>query len=371
MKLLPADAAGFSRPLHRQERQADMKWSGLFSFLGMLALTGCATSTHTERTASPPALTPAPTPVVERPVVVSLPPLSVTLEEDLDAYLSGPVALQPAADISWPALENLIVVPEAGSLGDLQPADLAFIPAPEGYDVVAPAQGGLLGLLIPKLYYWDAELSGVLTDGLSGNLIDVQNDLGVDVMEGTLMPELQMVLGGMVIRFNGFEFEFRGDTVLQRTIDFGGQTFTISDQVVTELDLQNYRLTAGFRVLNLPWLAVALQGGVAYYELEATVTSTLVGTANESIQAPVPVIGVLAQAKLGMFILSAEVSGISFSIEGVALDYYEINVSAGIILFRILSVQVGWRSIDINIEDSNLALDATLEGLYFGGAIHF
>ena len=347
-----------------------MKRRGWFVLLGLTALTGCATSTYTEAE-SPTDVAPALTPAPERPLVVSLPSRSVTLEEDLDAYLSGPAVVQPAADTSWLAFENLISIPEAGGLGDLQPADLTFVPAPAGHDIVAPAQGGLLGMLIPKLYYWDAELSGVLTDGFSGDLIDVQADLGVDVMEGTLMPELQMVLGGIVVRFNGFEFEFLGDAILQRTINFGGQTFTVTDQVLTELDLQNYRLTAGFRLLNTPWLAVALQGGVAYYELEATISSTLAGTVSESVQAPVPVVGVLAQAKLGMFIFSGEVSGISFSIEGVALDYLEINVSAGVILFKIVSLQVGWRQIAFDIEDSNLALDATLEGFYFGGAIHF
>ena len=349
-----------------------MKRRGWFVLLGLFALTGCATGTYTQAV-SPTGIAPALAPVAERPLVVSLPSRSVTLEEDLDAYLSSPAVVQPAADTSWPALalENLISMPEAGGLGDLQPADLTFVPAPEGHDIVAPAQGGVLGMLIPKLYYWDAELSGVLTDGFSGDLIDVQADLGVDVMEGTLMPELQMVLGGIVVRFNGFEFEFLGDAILQRTINFGGQTFTVTEQVLTELDLQNYRVTAGFRLLNTPWLAVALQGGVAYYELEATITSTLAGTVSESVQAPVPVVGVLAQAKFGMFIFSGEVSGISFSIEGVALDYLEINVSAGVILFRILSVQVGWRQIAFDIEDSNLALDATLEGFYFGGAIHF
>ncbi|MFQ5845547.1 MAG: hypothetical protein ACE5JG_11235, partial [Planctomycetota bacterium] len=73
--------------------------------------------------------------------------------------------------------------------------------------MAAPVAGGVLGLFIPQLYVWEADIAGEIR-ATGGDLLDLQTDVGLDQTETSVLPVVQFSFGGLGVRFSAFFLDF-------------------------------------------------------------------------------------------------------------------------------------------------------------------
>ena len=249
-------------------------------------------------------------------------------------------------------------------------AETSLVPMPltEGSYLSAAASGGLLGTSL-RLDLWFPSLSGHIYDD-SGNNASL-SDLGLDSTEVVLVPRALLSLGGVGFIFDGWRFQTSGDGVIDQTFTFGGIDFTVNEQVRSDLDITNLRGIFMVPVVNTDFLRIALLGGISYYDFNGTVTGALSGTGSVHAPVPVPIVGVLGQAKLGPLLLEAEFSGLTFDYGDYNIDYLDFQVSVGMTVFKILAVRAGYRMVYIDGTIEGYDVDLTLDGFFVGASLNF
>jgi len=236
--------------------------------------------------------------------------------------------------------------------------------------VLAPATGGLAGLFIPALYAWFPTIDGtVSTDGNPD--FDLQDDFGLTDTEASGVVEAQFSLGGLGVRFSAFFLEFEGSNILNRSITFGNVTFIVAEQVDSVLEINNYKLVTFFPIVKTQSLAISLQAGISYYQLNGRARSQSGLSATETGDLPVPVGGILVHARAGRFIFEADVAGLTIDYGDSHADLLEVQVSVGMTFLKIFGLKAGYRHIVLDARANNFTIDATLEGFFVGAALLF
>jgi hypothetical protein len=240
----------------------------------------------------------------------------------------------------------------------------------EDAPLLASAAGGLGGWFIPELYFWFPTLKGqIWTD--PAYKVDLDGDLGLDDNQVSVLPQLQLSVWRIGVRFAGYRASFSGLGTIPGPFEFGGVQFVPGETVASELSIDNYKLTLLFAIVKFDFLAVWAEAGVSYYGIDSTIDGQISGPAYESADLPIPVVGVLAQAAVGKFLFELEVDGLSVTVSDVDVDLLEIQASIGYTFLKLFAVQVGYRYTSLAGTDGNLALDTTLDGFFVGASFRF
>jgi hypothetical protein len=206
---------------------------------------------------------------------------------------------------------------------------------------------------------------------LGQELVDFDRDLGLDDTETSVLPEILVSLGRVGVRFDTFKVKFEGSARVTRSFTFGGLDFLVDENVTSRVEIQNFRLLGTVHLTKLAIFTIAVQGGVTYYQLDGRITGETLGSATEFADVPVPVVGFLAQSRIGKFLIEFDVTGIALDtsdIDGTAVD---LQVSVGFTVFKVAAVRVGYRLVNVDGTGEDLELDARLDGFYFGASVQF
>jgi hypothetical protein len=233
----------------------------------------------------------------------------------------------------------------------------------------AAAGGGIMGWGSFRLDAWFPSLKGTIDDG-SGDSASL-SQLGMDSTETTVVPRALLSLGGVGVLFDGYLFKTQGDGTITGTFNFGGIDFVVNENVHTKVDLTNLRAILTVPVVNNDFLRVSLLGGISYYSFDVTVTGETSGTGSVTAPVPVPILGVLGQAKVGPLLLEAEVSGLTFNYGDYNLDYLDMQMSVGFQFLKIVAVRAGYRYVWFNGTIEGYSLDASLDGFFVGASLNF
>jgi hypothetical protein len=145
-------------------------------------------------------------------------------------------------------------------------------------------------------YHYAPSLSGHLTDTSPGSPIDVdlQNDLGLQ--KDKTKPGFGLEYQGprFGIELSRDEEDYKGQSVLTRSITVNGQTYTAATQVTSTLKAVNNTFNWTIRPLSLDhfWLGIDLGARVTQVKVE--VTGDVSGqpvTSSYSTPLPVPQVG--------------------------------------------------------------------------------
>jgi len=249
-------------------------------------------------------------------------------------------------------------------------AELVPLPAPSETFLSAAAQGGVMGWGSFRLDVWLPSLSGTTISDDSGNTMDA-DDLGVGDAEVIVVPRALLSLGGVGLLVDAYRFQTEGDGTVTGTFTFGGIDFTVNEDVHTDVDITNIRGLLTVPVVNTDFLRISLLGGISYYDFNVTVTGEVSGTGSVSAPVPVPLVGVLGQAKFGPLLLELEVSGLTANYGDFDISYLDVQGSVGVQFLKIVAVRAGYRLVAIDGTIEGLDVDGVLDGFFVGASLNF
>ena len=235
--------------------------------------------------------------------------------------------------------------------------------------LLAPATGGVLGWFVPQVFAWLPKIEGDMST--NGDTIDFSDDIGLDDSEVTIMPQVQFSLGPVGVRISAFFLEFTGDETVTASFEFGGSTFIVSERIQSRVEINNYRAVSLFKVAGTGFLTLSIQSGISFFQIEGSIEGETTGSAREKLNVPIPVAGLLVQAKFGRFVFEVDVVGLSLDISGTSVTLLDIQASVGVTFFKILGVRAGYKRLTFDGDSDDIAIDLTIEGFFIGGSLQF
>jgi hypothetical protein len=223
-----------------------------------------------------------------------------------------------------------------------------------------------------RAYYWLPKLTGTvetLTGGLSDNVFNVKDDLGVE-NKNFAVGEAFARLGRFKVRAGYTPLNLTGDSTLSRSFRFNGQPFTANERVHSKLDLKSIDGEIGVDLLRpeIPVLAnvyVGLLAKVKYVDGSVEITDlTTPASTKKNFSAPIPMVG--AQAGIGFLGDWIRVDGKAAGIAYSGKHLYEGEIYASFSPFPFVKLQGGYRAIDLKYDDNDFKTALKIKGPYVG-----
>lgn len=206
-------------------------------------------------------------------------------------------------------------------------------------------------------------------NGFSGTKVDLDDDLGFDDSKG-FQGEAAVNLGPFRLSGGYLPISFSGDGILTENIIFNGQLFPVGTDVDSDIDLDIYDVALAWHIVNLDDLPVRFQLGpeLSVKIIDADLSMAAVGGSikeDESALVPVPTVGLRSRVAFGDYV--GLVGRIGY------LDYDDnslLDVDAQIEFSPIplVGIFAGYRYIDMDVDESGIYVDATMDG-FFGGVL--
>jgi len=216
---------------------------------------------------------------------------------------------------------------------------------------------------------WQQQASGNVASGISQ--LDVEQDLGVEDEDNNVfyvaiehpIPLLPN------IRLQHTDITLSGDNLLSRDIEFNGSAFTVSEQVVTDLDLTQADAILYYEVLD-NYLSLDLGLAARWVDGFVRVNSTLDG-AEAEFTGVVPLLYAKARIDLPLsgWWVGAQAQGIAYDgdqlIDATAQIGWETVLGLGL--------ELGYRTFSLELEefDEVDTAEIDIDGVYFGLTYHF
>jgi outer membrane protein len=222
--------------------------------------------------------------------------------------------------------------------------------------------------------YWFPDLSATaqtVTAGVAETKFDLKDDLGVDD-ENFLSGEAFLRFGRLHFRIGYTQISYDGSETLSQDIEFNGQIFPASDNVISSLDVDMIDAELQVDILRPNFVAASFYLGliakVKYVDLDLELTSTAL-TEKEDFQGAVPMIGLAAGVGFLNDLLRVDVRATGMAYSGNHL--YEADAFASLVPFPFLRIQGGYRYIDLKADEDDLLADVELSGPYAGVQLSF
>jgi hypothetical protein len=158
-------------------------------------------------------------------------------------------------------------------------AGAAETPPPKASDVLKPPGAREIASPINdrfalRVSYFPASVSTDIRldndNGLLGTELSAENDLGMRDKDDQARIELTLRLRDRNrIRFDYFKLTRKGDEVLTRTLNFGDETFLVSDRVTSLLDWRTLNFTYLYSVFHNPRFELGAGFGIHILDGEA------------------------------------------------------------------------------------------------------
>lgn len=216
---------------------------------------------------------------------------------------------------------------------------------------------------------WQQNYSGDVRSGVT--TIDVENDLGIDDDRNNVfyVAVEHPVPGLPNIKVNYVDMSINADAVLDRTIEFNDVIFPVGTELSSDVEVTQGDAIAYYELLD-NYVSVDLGIGARYMDGRMNLVSDA-GVSDAEFTVIVPLLYGRARADLPLsgFWMAAEVLGMGYSdnslIDATAQLGWESSIGLG--------AEVGWRLIELNIDDVDDFNKANLDisGPYMALNYHF
>ena len=213
--------------------------------------------------------------------------------------------------------------------------------------------------------------SGSLTTATGITDIDFVEEFGI---ENETFPEIRLVLGrSHKFRFSYLPVRYEAETIVQRTITFRGQTFTVGAPATTEINWNLWRFGYQWDFVSRERASVGVIAELKHNTLDASIDSPVLAEAAATRQtAPVPALGVAGRAyPHPSLAISAEFSGFNFNSDAFEARFYDLDINGAVTFGGHFGVQGGYRSVTVDYFIDDDRGDLKLQGPYIGGIVKF
>ena len=204
--------------------------------------------------------------------------------------------------------------------------------------------------------YWLTTMDDKIKSGTTGDTINLVDDLGVDDQENFFDVRATLELGSHKLRYGFMPLSWEGVKAVSAPVTFNGGSF--SGVVTTKLDIAYHRLGYEYDIIDTLNNRLGVIFEIKYFDIDASLTDTATRTA--SVKAPVPTIGIAAQAGLP-FLLSVggEITGISLGSAAWLVDA-EAGVNFKPAPFVVVSG--GYRLLKLHLDYDDDLADISVQG---------
>lgn len=221
-------------------------------------------------------------------------------------------------------------------------------------------------------YQWKPDYSGVIASDSSNseaNRIDIENDLGYsDESHNIIWFSLEHPLPVIPnFKLVSSDLSSSANNTLERSFVFDGETYSVSENVSSTLDLSNTEVTFYYEILD-NWVNLDLGITARIYDGEARLT-TDTDNAVEEIDFTIPLLYGKARFDLPFsgFFVDAEINIISYSGDSIS----DVALAAGYESDFGFGAKLGVRKFSLDAEDDELLADVELDGTYLSLFYHF
>ena len=208
-----------------------------------------------------------------------------------------------------------------------------------------------------------------------GTDIDAVSDLGVIQKRHR---ELRLVLRPAwqhKVRIQYLPMEYQADTVLNRTVVFGGLTYDAGSPVTTTVTWRAWRFGYEYDVIyrdryrDRGFLGVIAE--VKYTDIETQLEGPI-GVRTARTRTPIPaIVGIGRVYPLSNVSLTVELTGVKLPNEWYQTKYVDLDAYGTLNFSDSLGIQAGYRSLDLDYRFDDEAGRLTLEGWYVAGVVRF
>ena len=225
-----------------------------------------------------------------------------------------------------------------------------------------------------KVGYQSLTPSGTLAGNQNGvgTQIDVEKDLNFDDSED-LTAEIAFQLGISRLSLNYLPVEYSGTGSFNGT--YNGQSFTFNDAVQSKVKLNIYDIGYTLNLINLDDLPVRIQLGpeIAVKVVDAEVDFKATGpgvSINESDSATVPIPTLGARARFGFSDFVAVVARAGY-MEYDGNSFLDAEAQVEFSPLPLVGIYAGYRTFQLKVDESDLALDVDFSGPFVGALVRF
>ncbi|WP_417765708.1 TIGR04219 family outer membrane beta-barrel protein [Spongiibacter tropicus] len=210
-------------------------------------------------------------------------------------------------------------------------------------------------------YYWKQSWDGDVQSGPDS--IDTKKDLGYDEDNGT---SIYVALEHPVpvlpnIRLQRTDIEISEKNQLSRNFTFEGDVYTVADTVDSTTDLTHTDATFYYELLD-NWVNLDLGLTVRMFDGEVRLATTGREGSIE-LDAPVPMLYANARFNLPLTGLYAQAVGNVISVSDNSVTDLAVGIGYEV---AVVSLEAGYRSFDVSLEDDDEEAGITVDGVYFG-----
>ncbi len=234
----------------------------------------------------------------------------------------------------------------------------------------SPLHADFVGLQIGTSF-WTPDYKGSFAlDGAStGTTIDIQDDLGFDdESHSDLWIKIEHPVPVLPnLKFVSSDLDASSNSTLSRNIEYGDSTFNAGADINTRFDMTNTELTLYYELLD-NWINFDLGLTVRQYDGQSRISTT--GTdAGEDLDFAVPLLYVDARIDLPFSGFFVDSTMNTISIDDNAIS--DINVSLGYESDFGLGARLGYRTLELEFDESDLDVNLEFEGTYLNLFYHF
>jgi hypothetical protein len=177
------------------------------------------------------------------------------------------------------------------------------------------------------------------------------------------------------IRFNYLAVRYDASATLQRTITFGGRTFTVGVPATADLNWDLWRFGYEWDFVARGRGFVGLIAELKHNRVGADLSALGIAAVTYEANAPVPTIGIIGRGYPHALVsITAEFTGFklwdAFSDEFEA-ELYDFDIYGTVSIGRHVGMRGGYRSVIADYVVDEDTGDLKLQGPYFGGVVRF
>lgn len=212
----------------------------------------------------------------------------------------------------------------------------------------------------------------VSSSDIPGTVLDLDDDLGMDDSDDFFL-EAALQLGSFRLFAAYLPINFSGDSVLSENIVFSGETFVTGSRVESEVDIDIYEAGLAWFLINVDDLPVRIQVGpevsVKYIDTYVKLRDgDLDLSESEDFGVPLPTVGVRGRLAVADFL---GVVGRAGYAEYSDNSFMDVDAQIEFSPLPLVGLFAGYRYLDIDVDESDVLIDATFSGPYAGALIRF